>query len=145
MSLFLLLVVIDLLFPVFEGLDMRMHYYMEHALYGHYAREKVTALTQERHLSEAQLSELFQHKSEKVSKFMLVTIIPFTALFFWLFTFRKRKYFFDQMVFATEINIVYLVWGFMLLPLLLMVIEKLYHYLGGDYFPVSDGSIGIVL
>jgi hypothetical protein len=145
LSLFLLLVVVYLLFPVFEGLNMKLMYHMKGTLYGGYATRKVAALMQEHHLTQAQISEAFAHKSEKVSKFLLMVLIPFTALFFWPLTFRKRSYFFDQMVFSAEINSFFLLWGFLLLPLLIMLFEAIYHLFAKAYLPMTDGSVGIVL
>src|SRR5215212_1703948 len=138
LSLFLLLVVLYLLFPVFEGLNMKLYYHTHHSLYGNYAMKKAQALMQEKHLTDAEITALFQKASEKTSKFLLVLIIPLTALCVWPVTFKKRKYFFDQMVFATEVNCVYLIWGFLTLPILLRIFEWVYHLIAGVYLPVND-------
>jgi len=145
LSLFLLLAVIYLLFPVFEGLNMKMTYYLGNSFYGGYATRKVASLMESRHLSMGQLTELFAHKSEKVSKFLLLVMIPLTALFFWLFTFRRRRYFFDQMVFSSEVNSFFLLWGFLLFPLLLGLMEVVAHAVSGRYIPMQDGIIGVIL
>jgi len=145
LSLFLLLVVVYLLFPVFEGLNMRMSHYLTNSFYGGYATRKVQALMTTHHLSMQQLTELFAHKSEKVSKFLLPVLILGTALFFWLFTFRRRGYFFDQMVFSSEVNSFFLLWGFMLFPLLLGLIEVIAHAVSGRYIPMSDAIVGPIL
>jgi hypothetical protein len=144
LSFFLLLVVLYLLFPVFEGLNMRLYYHVHHDLYGGYARREAIAVMTQNHLTDAEIGKLFQQKSEKTSKFLLLILLPLTALFFWLLTFKKRKYFFDQMVFSAEINCVYLLWGFMLLPLLLFVSERIYHLFAGTYFNVQDTTLGIL-
>ncbi|MES2881724.1 MAG: hypothetical protein V4676_06220, partial [Bacteroidota bacterium] len=70
-----------------------------------------------------ELAVLFQKKGAVTSKFLLLVIIPLTALFFWLLTFKKRKFFYDQVIFSTEINSMYLLWGFMILPLLLTILS----------------------
>ena len=145
LSLFFLLVIIYLLFPVFEGLNMRLYYHVNHNFYGGYAMQKATSVAQEHHWSDAHLTEAFHEKSAKVSKFLLLILLPLTALFFWLLTYKKRKYFFDQMVFATEINSVYLIWGFMILPLLLTGFQVLYNAIAGHYFPFTDDGVGIIL
>ena len=49
------------------------------------------------------------------------------------------------MVFATEINSVYLIWGFMIMPLLLTVFEAIFKAITGRLLPVSDGGLGIVI
>ncbi|MEO6069677.1 MAG: DUF3667 domain-containing protein [Chitinophagaceae bacterium] len=145
LSLFFLLVVIYLLFPVFEGLNMHLYYHVHHNVYGAYAMKKATQVAQQHHWNDPQLTEAFHHTAEKVSKFLLVILIPFTALFFWAVTYKKRRYFFDQMVFATEINSVYLIWGFMVLPLLLWLFEAIHHKVTGNYLPMGDTFLGIIM
>lgn len=145
LSLFLLLVVVYLLFPVFEGLNMRLYYHTHHSIYGNFAMQKARDVMLHTGLTDAQLTTTFHAKSEKASKFLLAVILPLTALFFWAMTFKKRKYFFDQMVFATEVNSVYLIWGFMILPLLLALTEWASHLVTGRYFQTGDGPISLVI
>jgi len=144
-SLFFLLVIIYLLFPMFEGLNMRLYYHTHHNIYGDYAMQKAASLAQEHYWTDQQLTDAFHQKSVKVSKFLLLILLPLTALFFWALTYKKRSYFFDQMVFATEINSVYMIWGFMLLPLLLSAFMALYQTITGIIIPVHDEIIGIIL
>ncbi len=145
LSLFLLLCIIYLLFPVFEGLNMRLHYHVNASVYGQYAKGEVAALMQQHQWTESRVAEAFHQQSTKVSKFLLLVILPFTALFFWSLTFRKRGYFFDQMVFATEINSVYLIWGFLLLPLLLTVVQLVFESFTGRLLLFTDGAIGYIM
>ena len=98
----------------------------------------------QKHLADEQLTVLFQQKSEKTSKFLLLILLPLTALFFWLLTFKKRKCFFDQMVFSAEINCMYLLWGFLLLPVLLFISERIYHLVTNTYFDVGDTALGLI-
>jgi hypothetical protein len=112
LSLFLLLCIIYLLFPVFEGLNMRLYYHVNANIYGDYARNEVIDVMKHHQWTDEQMAKAFHEQSTKVSKFLLLILLPLTALFFWIFTYKKRSYFFDQMVFATEINSVYLIWGF---------------------------------
>ena len=143
LSLFLLLVVVYLLFPVFEGLNMKLYYHTHHDFYGKYAMKAAKEVMTQNHLTDEQLTTLFQQKSEKASKFLLLVLLPLTALFFWLLTFKKRKYFFDQMVFSAEINCLYLMLGFLLFPILLFIGEKIYHLATNSYFNVDDTALGI--
>lgn len=121
-SFFLLLVVIYLLFPVFEGLNQRLYYYAHNNLYGSYAMQKSMDVMHSKHLSEIQLSELFQHKAEKVSKFLLFIIIPIMAFITWLPHF-KRRLFFDHFIFNIEESSFVILWGFLLLPLLVLLLR----------------------
>ena len=144
LSLFLLLVVLYLIFPVFEGLNMKVQYHMQHLAYGKYANGIVRELLSRKNITLAEFEPVFHQKSEKVSKFLLLILLPLTALFFWLLTFKKRKYFFDQMVFSAEINCMYLLWGFVLLPLLLFGSEVIYRLFTGSFFQTSDTILGII-
>lgn len=145
LSFFLLLVILYLLFPFFEGLNMRMVYHTKNRLYGGYAQHQVTNLLQKKGITEAELTDLFHQKSEKASKFLLVIIVPLTALCLWAVTFRKRNYFFDQMVFSAEANCFYLLWGFLLLPLLVLLFQWVYHWATSRYIPFRDGITGFLV
>lgn len=143
MSLFFLLVIIYLLFPVFEGLNMKLYYHVNNDIYGPYAKSRTIAVMQEHGWTEEQMAAAFHQASTKVSKFLLLILLPLTALYFWIFTFRKRPYFFDQMVFATEINSVYLIWGFLLMPLLLTVVQAASKLILHRYLVFTD--LGLTL
>jgi Protein of unknown function (DUF3667) len=142
LSFFLLLVILYLIFPFFEGLNMKMEYYKSQRFFGGYAETKIQQKLVETGLSMEALSEKFKSKSEKASKFLLISIVPFTALVFYLLTFRKRRFFFDHMIFSTEINSVYLLWGFLILPLLLGMIIMIAKWItGSNNIYANDGII----
>lgn len=145
LSLFLLLCILYLLFPVFEGLNMRLYYHVNGSVYNAYAKSEVVEIMQQNQWTQEQMAKAFHEQSTKVSKFLLLSLLPLTALFFWAFTYKKRSYFFDQMVFATEINSVYLIWGFMVLPLLLTIFQAVYEFITGTSFQFTDAGIGIVM
>jgi hypothetical protein len=145
LSLFLLLVVVYLLFPKFEGLNMQLGYHKINNYYGSYATRKTAEVQKTTGMNDMQFSEAFHRKSEKVSKFMLVIILPLCALFFWVMTFRKRKYFFDQMVLSTEVNSFFLLWGYLLLPLLLMAAGWIAYLLHKDEIIIKDDTSGIMV
>ena len=145
LSLFLLLVVLYLLFPMFEGLNMKLYYHAHNNLYGNFAMKKAIAVMHEKHLTEEQLADSFHKISEKTSKFLLVLLIPFTALATWAVSFKRRRYFFDQAVFATEVNCVYLIWGFLILPSLLLVFGWAYHSISGNHLLITDAYTGFLI
>ena len=145
LSLFLLLVILYLIFPVFEGLNMKLYYHTEHNLYGGYAKNQVMEIMRDKNLSEKEVSDLFQKKSEKISKTFLVLIIPLTAIATWAVSFKRRKYFFDQLVFSTEFNSMYLLWGFLTLPLLLMLVEIVYKKFSGNIPRFTDNVTGLMV
>lgn len=116
-SLFLLLVIIYLLFPLEEGLNMRAEFHQGNILYGTFASEKILDVQQRTGLAGDAFEEVFHYKGEKVSRILLIILIPFTALCTWLLTYKRRPYYFDQLVFSSEVNSVFLFWSFILFPL----------------------------
>ena len=131
LAFFLLLVILYLLFPFFDGLNTSAYYHVRHPLYGNYAMQKSLKIIQEKHLTDAAFGEAFSHASEKISKFLLFIIIPVLALFSWLISFKKRKYFYDNFVFSIEANSFFLLWGFLIFPLIFRLFAKI--------VAVSDG------
>lgn len=119
LSLFLLIVILYLFFPFFEGLNMPLKSYPSQKYYGNYAQQKIEKKLTQTGWNIEKLSDKFHAKSEKASKFLLIIIVPFSALVFFAFAFLKRRYFFEHMIFSAEINSFYLLWGFLILPLIL--------------------------
>src|SRR2546423_13621943 len=63
LSFFLLLVVLYLLFPVFEGLNMKVYYHVHNDLYGPYALKKVKEIMENKNWTEPQLEQIFHQKA----------------------------------------------------------------------------------
>jgi hypothetical protein len=123
LSLFLLLVVLYLLFPLASGLNMPLKNHVDQNDYGEFATKKVALYIQQHPgTTYTMLEEKFAAKSEKLSKLLLLMIVPFVALILWALSFFKRKYFFDQMVLSAEINSFFLIANFFLLPLVIALI-----------------------
>ena len=141
LSFFLMLVIIYLLFPLFEGLNMKLYYYTVNDLYGPYATQKTQAVMQAKGMSWDQLSEVFHNKGERVSKFLLFTIIPFMALFSWLAGFKKRKYYYDHFIFSTEAGSFFLMWGFILFPVILFSVKSI----TGSFLVDKELYLGIII
>lgn len=117
-SFFLLIVIVYLIFPIFKGLDPEMYKY-KYGFGGHFIEQQIQEKVNRNHLSEEDLSHSFEMKSHTVSKFSLLLIIPFTALFMSLLFYKKRVLF-DMVIASTEVNVFYLLAIFLLLPLALM-------------------------
>ena len=124
-SFFLLVVVLYLLFPVFEGLNMALSYHLSHPFYGKYATKTVDTLLRQKRLTLEQATMLFHQKGEKVSKFLLFIILPVMATLSLGLARHKRKLFFDHVIFATEAVTFFILFGFLLVPLLLAVFDLL--------------------
>ena len=137
LSLFLLLVIIYLLFPLTEGLNMRAQFHTGNMLYGNYAASKIAEIKNEAGLDDASFESIFHSKGEKVSRLLLVVLIPLSALWFWLLTYKRRPYYFDQVVFSAEVNSFYLLWGFILFP----VLANFFRYLFlNNAAPITESS-----
>jgi hypothetical protein len=59
--------------------------------------------------------------------------------------FKEGLHFFDHMVFAVEINAFYLLWGFIVLPVLLVIVNNITKWLTGNYVIISDNELGILI
>jgi hypothetical protein len=133
-NMFLLGVVIYLLFPVLQGLNISfsnhiannnsMHLYFVQTL----AEHKAVA----RQISLEQLAEKFNNLSPKFSKVLLLVLIPLTGLVLALLFRRKKKYFFDHLMLAAEINSIFLFLVYFILPVLFKGISSLFS-LNFDY------------
>lgn len=130
MAFFLLLVILYLLFPIFDGLNVAAYQHVRHSFYGEYAMQKSLKVLQEKHMTHAEFGEAFHHASEKISKFLLFLIIPVMALFSWMMSFKKRKYFYDNFVFSIEANSFFILWSFLIFPLLFQATRFFFSGLG---------------
>lgn len=141
LSFFLLLVILYLLFPLFEGLNMKLYYHTHHNLYGTYASQKVTALMEARGISFTEVENIFSQKGEKTSKLLLFIIIPFMALISWLLAFKKRKFYFDNFIFSAETTSFFILWGFLIFPFILFFTT----YITGIELIKSEWQTGLVI
>jgi len=123
-SFFLLLIVIYLVFPFFEGLNMRLPYYKYIPLSGHIITQQIEKKVATKHITEMELEEQFHEKSEKTSKVLLLLLIPLTAGALRLMYFYKKYPAFDYFILATEINIFTILLMFLLFPLLLYTFQR---------------------
>jgi hypothetical protein len=126
-SFFMIGVVIYLLFPLMQGMNISFasHLSNNNGLHFHalqrWAQHKALA----EHVSLEQIAEKFDHISPKISKVLLVILIPMSALVLALLFNRGRHYYyFDHLMFAAEFNSFYLYSSFFLLPLLVILISR---------------------
>lgn len=140
LSFYLLLIIAYLLFPVFEGLNMQLKYYHGNPLFGNYAERKTEEVRIKRNYSEEKMAEVFHLKGEKTSKFLLFIILPFMALFSYAVGFKKRKFYFDHFIFTTEVTSFYILFGFLILPIIVIA----FNFVGVRLFP-SEGWVGLVI
>lgn len=119
-SLFLMLVIIYLLFPLVRGLNMRFQDHLQQPLYGQVATNMANRYF-EKHpgIDDTTFLNAYDARSEKMSKLLLLLLIPFTAVVLHLGGRKKRRHFFDAMVLSTEINSLLLLLGFFVLSMLI--------------------------
>lgn len=145
-SFFLLLVVLYLIFPFFVGLNMPLSGHLSQPTYGAYAQERVMHyLAEHPGVTKIQLAQLFAAKSEKTSKILLFSIIPACALLFWTLNFRRRPYYFDHLIFATEFNSAYLMVVFFITPLLLTIFNYVAHTFFHQNWPLGEAFIALCM
>lgn len=87
----------------------------------------------------SRLEARYDKKSEKISKLLLLILLPLTALALWLFSLRKKQVFFDHLTLATEINAAFLLFNFFILPLFVILFQKITPSLVATY--LSDIAI----
>jgi hypothetical protein len=108
-SLYLLIVVVYLIFPLFSGLNMKMPSYKTMPVFGQFVKAQIDEELALREITEAELTAQFANHSNTTSKVLLFLLIPLSAgVLFLLYPGKKRRMWFDNLVLATEINVVYL-------------------------------------
>jgi hypothetical protein len=138
-SLFLIAVIIYLLFPLLQGMNISFanHIHNNQRLGINYSKTWAIKKMQQKNFDEFQLAEKFDHKSPKFAKVFLLLLLPLTALALAVIFRRKKVYFFDHFILATELNTVFLLLFFLLLPVLII----LSSYLSGIRLGYGDSPV----
>ena len=124
-SFFLLIVITYLLFPRFEGLNIRFNTYIStHYGFHWYAAPVAKQKINNHHLTVQDLAVKYDAKSPAFAKACLFLLIPLEALLLFLLFYTSRRYFFDHFLLATEITSFYILSQFLLLPFLSFVVSK---------------------
>lgn len=142
-SLFLVGVIIYLFFPLLQGLNMSHAENLDtfgQLRYG-VVREYAIRKAHEENITLEKLGEKYDAKSPKVSKIMLLLLLPLTAAVLWLLFFRKTKYLFDHLILGTEVSVVFLYLMFLIIPLLLNLAGMLWHGITGRDFGYDDSLL----
>lgn len=144
-SFFLMLVIIYLLFPLFDGLNISLQFHNNTQWYGEFAQATTNKVAQKYGLTEEQVSEKFSAASKTASKFLLLLVIPIMAAWSKLITIRRKdKLYYDHFIFSTEIISVLILWGFLIMPLLVLVYITIAEWLTGTR-PYNDTITGLIL
>jgi hypothetical protein len=146
LSFFLMLVILYLLFPFFEGLNMKLYYHVRHDFYGDYAMQQALKVMKSKNLTDAEISNMYDLKGEKTSKFLLFIMIPAMALISWALGFKRRKLYFDHFIFSTEVSSFFLLWGFLVFPLIIGIVRMIgYPNFISSELEVAIGGLSLFL
>lgn len=121
LNLFIIGVILYLLFPFFQGLNIPMKYHRAE-MYGEVAERMIDNKMEKKKLTMDQLAAKFDEKSPKFAKLLMLVIIPLSALVIQLLFLRKGRYFFDHITLAAELNTFYLYFTFFVMPILFILI-----------------------
>ena len=137
-SFFLVIVIIYLLFPLFQGLDMRFQTYISKGNDASwYALPLAKKKMQQHELSLTELAGKYDKKSPAFAKILLLILIPMSALALSVLFYRPRRYYFDHFILSTEILSFYIFLQFLFLPLLAICTVALFPSLA---YLFNDGS-----
>ncbi len=141
-SLYFLIVVIYLIFPVFSGLNQELKYYKGNAFFGTIIENQINEKLVTDDVTLEELSIPFKAKSEVTSKVALFLFIIVSIFFIYLLFYKSKRVVFDHLILSTEINIFYLLVLFILLPLVMLTILTLF---GISEAYISNEMVALVL
>jgi hypothetical protein len=144
-GLFIICVVIYLFFPAFKGLNMVFGTYVSKEHQYHYmAAPIVNKKMDKKNISLIELGDLYDSKSPKISKFLLLLYLPISALILFMLFSRNRKYFYDHFILSTELNTFFVAAGFLILPFILLLITWIAKMSNPD-FEFTERMVGVLL
>lgn len=128
LSFFLLIVVLYLLFPKFQGLNMPFATYVNKDYkYAGYALPIAKAKIDKLKITGNTLSDHYNAKSEKFAKPFLLILIPLSAILLWGLFLKKKRLFFDHFVLAVELNAILICLQFLVVPSIDTIATAIYH------------------
>lgn len=125
-SLFLFVVLLYLLLPIASGLNMKMQYYKSNLIGKSFITKQIENKAHQLNITEDELALKFEYKSEKIAKFLLITLIPLTTLLLYLLFYKKRELLYDTIIVSTEFNVFFIGIYFIVLPALFMLFSLIF-------------------
>ncbi len=127
-SLFLLFVVLYLLFPRFQGLNMKLNTYRaEQYNFTWIAVPLIKEKMKTKNIDYNQLAIIYDSKSPSISKIGLFLMIPLAASILLLLFNRKHFYFFDHAIISLELSSIYIGVHYLIIPFISFVIVNINH------------------
>lgn len=130
-NLFIIGVILYLLFPFLQGLNMPMKYHLSE-MYGELADYMVSGKMKAKGLTFDQVAEKFDHKSPAFAKILLLIIIPLSALALQLMFSKRGRFFFDHITLSSELSTFHLFFTFFIMPLLFVLTIITYKMVAGN-------------
>ena len=123
---FLLVVVLYLLFPRFQGLNMNADTYATEKYDFTWLSIPVFKAKMKKHnATYREIANRYNEKSPKISKVSLLFLIPLGSFVLAGLFINKKKYFFDHFILSAEITSFYIFSQFLVLPFIAFVVEKI--------------------
>lgn len=149
-SLFLIGIVIYLIFPLTQGLNMSFTNTVNHFRFNgmtvveRIAEKKVA----NRNMTVEMVAEKYDSKSPKFAKILLFIILPLAGLALQVLFYKRGKYYFDHFILGTELTTFFIYTNFLIISALLKLYGIVYKYISSNPYYYDDwvsGPIAIVL
>lgn len=127
-SLFLLLVILYLLFPKFQGLNMRLDTYATEA-YGFtwISHPLIKKKMQQSNATYRVIADRYDAKSPAISKITLFSLIPLAAVLLALLYFYKRKPLFDHFILSIELSAAFIALHYLIIPFIAFITTSIHQ------------------
>lgn len=140
-SLFLMVVIIYLLNPMYSGLNQEFRHFKGNNIYGPMAVSAIKAKLANTSMTEKELAIEYGQKSTKLSKALLFIFILSSAFFLFVLYVKQQKWLFDHVILSTEINTIFILLFFILFPILMILVRVIFR-LNGDV--LSDEIFALI-
>lgn len=146
-SLFLIGIIIYLLLPIAQGLNLNLSTNLSNtkAIGLGFTQQLVNKKIAGKNISFEEFSEKYQQKSTVLAKPMLFIILPLLGWALMLFFNTKRKYYFDHFILGIEISNFFLYLAFIIMPALFAGITKLIFLIAGTDLRYDDYITGPII
>lgn len=141
-SMFLLAIFLYLLFPTLQGLNINFYAHLSNnnAIGMNFPERWAAAKAYHEGISVDELAGKFDHISPKIAKVCLILLVPLTALALAIIFRRKKRFFYDHFIYASEYLSFFVFYIFFLLPLFFKLLN-VFMYTGD----IGDSNLAFVL
>jgi Protein of unknown function (DUF3667) len=142
-SLFLVGVILYLIFPLLQGLNMshQMTVGTFNSMHITIVEDLSVRKAEKKNITLEELGARYDAKSPKVAKLLLLILLPLSAGLLWLLFFRKRGFMFDHLILSTELNTLFLYTTFLIIPVILSLASVVWGLISGYGFDYDDKLI----